>query len=268
MTSRPVARRCLGALIFVLLACVPIRPGAQSSEGEKTFILSAARQKYYNLKQAGLIEFQANIKPNWDVLLPGTDEKSSARTLLNGLHFSCSIDPEGKLRLDHHADVTPTRQTLADGVDKTFKGMDESVSSFFGTWSIFALTSPFPRVGSDYAIEKRGGEYQFSQRQGELYVVVRTDSDFMITEIRVSGSELTASLSPVLEKTAAGFLLKGYTANSQRLSGARSTTVKALLEYETVGGLQLLHKVSLDTVFQGVPAKIEWLFTDYQVKAR
>jgi hypothetical protein len=123
-------------------------------------------------------------------------------------------------------------------------------------------------VGSDYTIQKRANEYQFSQRQGELYVEVITGIDFRITEIRVSGSELTASLRPVLEKTANGFLLKGYTANSQRLSGARSTTVKALLEYEKVSGLQLLHKVSLDTAYQGVPAKIEWLFTDYQVKVR
>jgi hypothetical protein len=251
-----------------VLGCVPDRLAAQSSEVEKANILSAARQKYYNLKQAGLIEFQANIRPNWEVLLPDTDGKSSARTLLNGLHFSFSIDREGKLRLDHHTYLVPPNQRLADDVDKIFKRMDDSVSSFFGTWSIFSLTSPFPHVGSDYTIQKRANEYQFSQRQDELYVEVITGIDFKITEIRVSGSELTASLRPVLEKTANGFLLKGYTANSRRLSGARGTTVKALLEYEKVSGLQLLHRVSFDTVFEGIPAKIEWLFTDYQVKVR
>jgi hypothetical protein len=41
-----------------------------------------------------------------------------------------------------------------------------------------------------------------------------------------------------------------------------------VLEYETVSGLRMLHKVNLDTIFQGASTKFEWVFTDYQVKLR
>ena len=101
-----------------------------------------------------------------------------------------------------------------------------------------------------------------------MEVLTITDRDFVISEIKVSGRDFNASLKPVLEKTAQGFILKGYAATYQTLTGARNTSVKALLEYEELRGLQLLHKVNLDTVFEGTPAQMEWLFSDYQVKVR
>ena len=146
--------------------------------------------------------------------------------------------------------------------------MDEAVSSFFGTWSIFMLTSPFPEIGSDYEVKEAAQNYYFSHKETGLDVLTITDRDFMINEIKVSGRDLNASLKPVLEKTGKGFMLKGYTATYQSLTGTRNTLVKALLEYEELSGLQLLHKVNLDTVFEGRPAQVEWLFTDYQVKVR
>ena len=261
-------RRIVAASIPLMLAAISVTAHAQNLEAEKTQTLKAARQGYYNLKRAGLVEFSANIQPNWDSLLPEVKNRSKGRELLDSLRFSLSVDSQSKLRMDHYAEIVPSDQKLAEFVDRIFKGMDESVSSFFGTWSIFSLTSPFPDVGSDYAISESAGRYIFTQRQSNLDVMVSTDNDFMVTEIRASGPELTASLNPVLEKTANGFLLKGYIARSELLSGARKTTVKASLEYAEVNGLKMLHKVSLDTVFQGEPAKVEWLFSNYQVKVR
>jgi len=238
------------------------------SLSEKTNILSSARQKYYNLRDAGLIELQANIQPNWEVVFAGAEVSSDDRTLLSALRFSCSIDPEGRLRFEHRSDVTPRNQAAADRIERVFRLMEDSLRGFFRNWSVFAFTAPFPNPGTGYAVKKRGTGYQFSQQLAELLVETDADNDFMITEIRVSRLDLTASLKPALERTPAGFLLKGYTASSQRWSGARATVIKALVEYETVSGLQLLHRVSLDTSFEGVPAKVEWLFTDYQVKVR
>jgi hypothetical protein len=261
-------RKLIQILVLISVGFAPRLAASQQVVTDKTSILSTARQKYYNLKDAGLVQFQVNIQPNWDVVLGDAGVKSNNRALLNGLRFSCSIDPEGKLRIDYRAEVPPRDQASADSVARIFKSMEDALRWFFRAWSIFSFTSPFPEVGSDYTIQKREHGYQLSQRQAELFVEVDADNDFMISEIRVTGSQLTASLKPVLESTPAGFLLKGYTANSQRSSGARATTVKALLEYETVSGLQLLRRVSLDTTFEGVPAKIEWVFTDYQVKVR
>ena len=261
----------LVALVSSVVECqVPQRQGdahvVVSVNGvEIKQILTTARQRYYNLRQAGLVEFQVNIKPNWQKVADfGSND--DALKVLEAMRFLISVDPEIKLRINHQSDLVPTTQKSADYVDRIYKGMDEAVSSFFGQWTIFMLTSPFPPIDSDYAIRQDSNQYQISQRQGDADVVITTNREFKVLEIKVSGDNYKASLKPVLDKTVKGFLLKGYTANYERLDGARATTVKALLEYEEINGLQLLHKVNLDTVFQGNPAQVEWLFTDYQVK--
>jgi hypothetical protein len=262
------ASRVFQTLFLISFGCAPLVAAAQPLSIDKANVLSAANQKYYNLRNAGLTELQVNIQPNWDVLLAGADVPASERALLNGLRFSCSIDPQARLSINYRSETPPPDARSEQKVARMFRGMEDALRLFFRTWSLFSITSPFPTAGSEYAFEKKETGYHFSQQQAELLVETDADNDFMIKEIKVSRPELTASLKPVLERTPTGFLLKGYTANSQRSSGARATTIRALLEYDTVNGLKLLRRVSLDTTFEGAPAKVEWLFTDYQVKVR
>lgn len=250
-------------IIGVLIGISPILAVAQSPELDKAGTLEAARDHYYNLRKLGLSEVKVALQPNWDVLLAGTNPAPTTMTLLHALHFWVSIDAAGEFKLSHDAKGVPANQV--ESIEKIFKGVNGSVGSFFGTWSIFLLTSPFPAPGSDYTIDRRPHGFRFSQRQDQLDLTIDTDQDFAITEIRVIAVDRTSSLKPVLEKTPAGLVLKGYTASSVRSDG-RNTTVLASLEYQTVNGLRLLQKVNLDTVFQGEAAKFEWAFTDYQVK--
>ncbi|MDQ2922538.1 MAG: hypothetical protein M3R52_13120 [Acidobacteriota bacterium] len=252
-----------------LLICAGAISGAYAApQAERKQILSRARETYYNLRRSGLIEFQSNITPNWELLLTGVESNPGAMKLLRALHFSMSIDSDSKLRMDHHADITPPDQKSIASVDKIFKGMDEAVSRFVATWSVFTLTSPFPAIESDYEVKTTPDQYQFSHKEGAIDVLTITDKDFMIIEIKVSGGDFKASLKPVLEKTEKGFILRGYAANYETASGARNTQVKVRLEYQEVSGLQLPSKVSVDTVYEGRPAQFEWLFTEYQVKVR
>lgn len=261
----PICQRLIGAIIGVLISTTSSLAVAQSAEFDRAKVLQAARERYYNLRTQGLADVQVAIRPNWDLLLEGTNAAPSARTLLNNLHFWISIDAEDKLQLTHDGKAVPAEQLLA--VEKIFKGMNSSVTGFFRTWSIFLLGSPFPVPGSDYAVERRADGFRFLQKQNDLDVAIDTDNEFAITEIRAVAVDRTSSLKPVLEKTPAGLVLKGYTASSRRPDGS-NTTVQASLEYETVSGLRLLHKVNLDTVFQGSAAKLEWAFADYKVKMR
>ena len=263
--DRRCARRSIGSLIAILVFCFSAVSDAQTSDIDKAKTLQAARERYYNLRTAGLLQVQGSIKTNWDLLLEGTNPAPSAKTLLNNLHFWISIDAADHLQLSHDAKAVPVDQLEA--VEKIFKGMNSSVTGFFRTWSIFLLSSSFPAPGSDYAVERRANGFRFLQRQNDLDVAIETDNEFAITEIRVVAVDRTSSLKPILEKTPAGLVLKGYTASSQRPDGS-NTTVQAALEYETVSGLRMLHKVNLDMVFQGASAKFEWVFTDYQIKLR
>ena len=262
---RRCARKSVGTLIAVVVFCFSAVCQAQTIDIDKGKTLLAARERYYNLKKLGLSEVKAAIQPNWDLLLEGINVAPGTMTTLNNLHFWISIDSADQLRLSHDAKGIPSNQV--EGVEKIFKGMNASMTGFLSTWSIFLLTSPFPAPESNYVIEQRSNGFRFSQRQGELDVTIDTDNEFAITEIRAVAVDRISSLKPVFEKTPAGLVLTGYAAASQRSDGG-NTTVQASLEYETVSGLQVLHKVKLDTIFQGVSAKFECAFADYQVKMR
>src|SRR5437762_2777134 len=172
--------RLIGGLVGILIGASPTLSMAQGVDADKAQTLLAARAQYYNLRKLGLSEVQAAIQPNWDVLLEGTSPAPSAKALLNNLHFWISIDAAGKLQLTHDAKALPPDRV--GEVEKLFRGMNASVTGFFGTWSIFLLTSPFPAPGSDYVFERRANGFRFSQRQGELDVAIETDNEFAITE--------------------------------------------------------------------------------------
>ena len=250
--------------VAILLAAGSGCP-AQSQSLDQRATLVTARERYYNLRKLGLSDIHAAIQPNWDVLLAGSGAATSAKTTLNNLHFWITIDAAGQFMLSHDAKaLQPNQVSYAETI---FKDVNASVTGFFRTWSIFLLSSPFPEPGTNCAIDRLANGYRFAQRQDDLDVVIETDNDFAITEIRVSAPDRTSSLKPILEKTPTGYMLKGYSASSQATNGSY-TSIRATLEYQTVNGLSLLHKVSLNTVFQGAPANFEWVFSDYQIKPR
>src|SRR5256714_2766790 len=241
--ARRCARRSIGSLIAILVFCFSAVCDAQAIDIDKAKTLQAARERYYNLRTAGLLEVQGSIKTNWDLLLEGTNPAPSAKTLLNNLHFWISIDAGGNLQFSHDAKAVPVDQLEA--VEKIFKGMNSSVTGFFRTWSIFLLSSPFPVPGSDYAVERRANGFRFLQKQNDLDVMIDTDNEFAISEIRAVAVDRTSSLKPVLEKTPSALVLNGYTSSSQRADGS-NTTVQAVLEYETVIGFRMIHKQIID----------------------
>jgi hypothetical protein len=259
----PSVHAYLVATLLVTVGCSLSSAAAQNSEAEKKHILATARQRYYNLRTAGLTEFQVNIKPNWQVVAD-FQSNPAALKVLEGINFSISIDSESKLRMDHQTELIPTGQKASEYIDKIFTDMDGAISRFFSTWSVFMLTSPFSPGDSNYEISEFADRYQFSRAEGGTNVVTVTDKHFKINEIKVAGSTFTASLKPVLKETPAGLILDGYAANYE--TGSRKTQVEVRLEYQSVNGLQLPRKVNVNTVYEGKPAQLEWLFTDYQVK--
>lgn len=260
--------RCdLKRLFISALLCAAAVPAAHSKpQSDTKQLLERARQKYYNLRRSGLINFQANIKPNWKLLFTGVEPNRAAMKVFDGLHFSVALDSRSKLRVDHYAEVIPLDQKSVDRNESIFKDMDQAVSQFMATWSIFMLTSPFPEVNS--GCKEVDGRYHFLHKEGGSDVLTITDKDFMIIEIKVSGDGFTSSLRPVLEKTTMGFVLRGYDATFRTLSTTRTTLLEVRLDYQLVKGLQLPRKVNVNTVYDGKPAQLEYRFVDYQVTVR
>jgi hypothetical protein len=254
---------CVTALVFGIV-CPLATASPQDAGSETTQLLFRARQKYYNLRREGLVRFESRIEPNWKVLL-GDDQTPDTLKLLDAIHFFLSVDSESKLRVSHRSDVMPVNDKSAAAFDQIYRQMNQAVSRFFVTWSIFMLTSPFPEQGSEFELEQKPDQFRFLQVQPDRRTLTITDRNFMITEMIVRGEDFTASLKPELENTGNGYILKGYISTYETPSGARNTLLKVSMDYEQIGSLRLPHKVNLETVYEGKPAQLEWLFTDYKV---
>ncbi len=144
---------------------LPCSYGAQKADTaqadkDKKAIVKRARDGYYSLRKLGLVKFEASITPNWVVTLKDQikSDPSSAQAslkLLNGLHFAMDLGADGNVKVTHHTDVAPASEQMAASFDQIYGGMEQAVSGFFASWSIFMLTSPFPEVESDYKLEER-----------------------------------------------------------------------------------------------------------------
>ncbi len=241
------------------------------TDKDKREIVKRARQGYYSLRKLGLVEFESKITPTWEVTLKEQikSDPANAQTglkLLNSIHFAMSLDADGSVKVTHQLDVTPPNQQTVDGLNQIYGGMQQSVSGFFASWSPFMLTSPFPEVESEYAFEEIGGGYRLSYKEGTADIVTSLTKDLEVTEIKVSTSEFTSSIRPTLTRTQQGFILSGYEANYKPVSGPGTTELKTQIDYQEVNGLQLPHKLNLESVYDGTPTQMELVFTDYNVK--
>src|SRR5579864_4682027 len=86
-------RRSLSLCALLMLACGLAAAQSQVPAADSKKVVEKARQAYYNLRDAGLEEFRATIKPDWSLVLKdqlkADPEKGEAAVkLLNGLHFS------------------------------------------------------------------------------------------------------------------------------------------------------------------------------------
>jgi hypothetical protein len=268
----PVALICCSLWILAL----PYAMGADQSDKDKAdrnrkVVLRRARDSYYSLRGLGLVSYESSITPNWSLTLKDQikADPSSAEAslkLLNGIHFTMTLDANGNVEVSHKTDVDPPNQQVADGFNQIYGGMAQAVSGLFTTWSVFMLTSPFPEVESDYKLEETADEYRISYKEGESDITTMMTKELVITEITVRTSTFTSSIKPTLAKTRQGLVLSSYEGNYEPKSGPGTTHINAQFNYLDVNGLQLPQKVNLDSVYDGTANQMELTFADYQVK--
>ena len=265
----------LKACLSMMLLCVLGTAAAAASQPpvpNSAQIVEQARRAYYSLRAVGLDEFQSTVKPNWEVVLrdeikTSPDNAQAALKLLNGLHFSMLLDKDGKVTMSHHADVEPQTDKQREGFDQIYSGMDQAVSGFFSTWSMFMLNTPFPSAETEYQLEDLGRQYRLTYKDGSADVVTLMSKDLIITEVKVTSAEFTSSVRPQFTRTAKGLVLSGYTADYQPTSGPGVVKLDVKMEHQPVSGLQLPVSLTADSVLDGAPTHIELAFSQHQVKS-
>ena len=268
-------KACLSMMLVCVLgatAAAASQPAANSPGADSAQIVEQARRAYYSLRAVGLDEFQSTVTPNWAIVLrdelkASPENAQAALKLLNGLHFSMLLDKDGKVTMSHHADIEPQNEQQRQGFDQIYSGMDQAVSGFFATWSMFMLNTPFPSAGTEYQLEDLGRQYRLSYKEGSSDVVTLMSKDLIISEVKVTSPEFISSVRPQFIRTAKGLVLSGYAADYQPTSGPGVVKLDVKLEHQPVSGLQLPVNLIADSVLDGAPTHIELAFSDRQVKS-
>jgi hypothetical protein len=178
------------------------------------------------------------------------------------------MDASGNVKVDHSTDAPPPNEQVATGFNQIYSGMDQALSGFFQSWSPFVLTTPFPAVEGEYQLEDLGGEYKLSYKDGNADVVTRMNKDLLITAVTVNSPEFLSSVKPEFARTPKGFVLTGYSADYQPVSGKGVVQLNVQLEYNEVNGLQLPSRLKLDSVYDGAPTQMELAFAGYKVTTK
>jgi len=268
-------RLCLPLLFVLTVAATaqtkaPAKPANTSSANSK--VMDQARHAYYSLRGVGLDEFQSTIKPNWEVVLKdelkaNPEGGQAALKMLNGLHFAMLLDKAGKVTVTHRADVEPVNAQQREGFNQIFSGMEQAVSGFFATWSLFMLNSPFPEAGVDYQLDDLGSQWRLSYKDGTGDVVTLMSKDLVISEVKVTTPEFVSSVRPTFNRTGIGFVLTGYAADYKPTSGPGVVKLDVKIDHQKIEGAQLPVSLIADSVLDGAPTHIELGFSEYQVKS-
>ena len=267
---RPNWRKlCLPLLLACSLAAMA---QSQTPVADRKKVIEDARQAYYSLRTAGLDEFRATVKPNWELVLKDqlASDPASAQAglkLLNGIHFSMLLDKQDKVTVTHHADVEPSNDQQRQGFDQIYSGMDQAINGFFTTWSLFMLNSPFPSADSPYTLEDLGTQYRLSYKDGASDVVTMMGKNLIITDIKVNSAEFVSSVRPRFVHTAKGFVLSGYDADYKPTSGSGVVKLALKIDHAPVSGLQLPVNIVLDSVMDGAPTHMELALSEHEVKS-
>jgi hypothetical protein len=262
-------------LAFVLAGAhalaAPCACGA--SQPDKREVVRSARRAYYSLRGHGVSEFQSNVQPNWRVMLKdlvasNPDGATAALKVLNGIHFTVSVSPTGKVTVDHRADAPATDAKMQEGFNQIFDGMQQALSGFFDSWSPFMLTSPLPDPEGDYQLEKVGNQYRLRYKDGNADIKTAMSKDLVISEITVASPSFKSTIRPRFANSVQGLLLIGYDASYEGTSDGVSVHLKAVIENQEASGVQLPGKLTLSGSYQKSPFEMELAFSNYQVKGR
>ncbi len=121
----------------LLMACGLLTTAqSQTPVANSKKVMEDARHAYYGLRAAGLDEFRATIKPNWELVLKDQIKADPVAgqagvKLLNGLHFSMLLDRSDKVTVTHHTDTPPSNEQQRQGFDQIYSGMDQAIHGIF-----------------------------------------------------------------------------------------------------------------------------------------
>lgn len=228
--------------------------------------ISAARNAYYNPKSHGFAGFTATIKPNWKVILGPTSTRQNLK-VFQSIRFSLEADANGAVK------VTRDFAENAAGAEAYIKEIQENlqrlVSGFFGIWSVFTITSPFPAESENsLKFENAGNECRVFYSTNTTDVVLAMTDANVISELKLNSPRARRTIKPVFEKTSEGLLIKGYHSLFEPIGAGMKSDLKVAIEYQEVDGIKLPSKLELRGKLGADPIAAELSFDEMRLFSR
>ncbi len=187
--------------------------------------------------------------------------------MLKATHFTVLLGPDGASTISHESDIAPPSEEVAQRIRQSVDGMEQLLTGFFQTWSVFMFNSLLPEPDSKYHLEDLGEKYalSFSERANQVAVVL--NHQLAIEEVKVTSPKFDSTLHPQWSASSNGRVLTGYQAYYK---GATSEPVQlsVKVEYREVEGLSLPSTVDAAVPSPAGSVSIRLVFLDYQVKKR
>jgi hypothetical protein len=261
-----IVRKLIPAIAsLVTIYALTLQVSSQSVPNKQE-VITRARSSYYNLPGQGFNGFKASIEPNWEVILGHTATPETLK-VFRALRFSMTLDASGNVTISHEV-VNPEKIRLEPYINQIHENVRRLVASFFGTWSMFVVSSPFPEAESQIKIENSGKEYQLLYTFNSADAMLTLTSDLLIVEWKLTGPGGTRTVKPAFQKSAGGLLLTRYQTNFEPSREGIKTSLSLQIEYQDVSGMKLPHKLQIKGIHGSEPIEAELEFNHYVLNPR
>lgn len=271
--------RVLASLVTICAVTVPLAVHAVTAQKVSTHsasttsqditkqeVISRARGAYYNLARHGFSGFKAEIEPNWEVIL-GPSASQESLNAFRALRFSMTVDAAGAVTVSHQV-VNKDEARLERYARQIHNDIQRLLAAFFGAWSMFTISSPFPPTESNSKVENSDKKHRISYTTQSADAILTLTSDLLITELKFTGQRAKRTIKPLFQKTAEGLLLTSYQTFFEPVGEGIKTTLNISVEHQDVSGMKLPHKVQIKGMHGSEPVAAELTFKQYVLNPR
>jgi hypothetical protein len=251
---------------LALFVIASLNASAQLRPSDQNELLDRASHAYYNLKDAGLLEFRCRVLPDWDAIYANLNVDAAGRELLplvKQTRFDVLVGPTGASTVSRHSDAAPPNEQLAERLRTTVTGVEQMLTGFWGVWSQFMYGVPGPDRRREFTTQEVDGEYRITQKEGQVDILLTMNSDLALTEVRTTTGDIVVTVRPKLSHLPGGYLFSGY-GTTYFKKGSGPVASQVLIENRDVEGFQL--PVQVIGVMGGV--RVPLTFSAYQIKKR
>ncbi len=243
--------------------CITLTSLLPAQGANQAAYLLKARQAYYSLSRERMDQIQADLVPNWRLVLD--EQKVPEDTLklavekLNGIRFTLTVNRKGGASITHTT-VAADNDQMAAGLKQIYDGMEQMTVGFFDTWSPYMVTPPLPEVGTPFQLEEVGVWTTLSYKEGDAKVETTLGKDYAVSVMKVTTPAFNSTISPRFTKSPKGLVLIGYQATYRTAASADATDLTVSIENQEVDGLTLPKKMDLRGSYGASPFHVEVTF--------